>query len=196
MSLAPLLYLPLAYLSGSLPFAVWVARWRNGIDIRSTGSGHATTTNVIRTLGFGWGALVLLLDIAKGFVPVFLALRSGAAPWPWAALTGVCAVAGHIWPLFASLRGGMGLATTSGALLALYPLSFPVALGTLIALVLTLRHGARASVVAALLLPLVFAALRFPSPLVRFAVLDGALIAVRFASDWRRQYRELWLDRE
>ncbi len=196
MSLTPLLYLPLAYLSGSLPFAVWVAHWRKGIDIRSTGSGHATTTNVIRTLGFGWGALVLLLDIAKGFLPVFLALRSGAAAWPWAALTGVCAVAGHIWPLFAALRGGMGLATTSGALLALYPLSFPVALGTLIVLVLTLRHGARASVFAALLLPLVFAVLRFPASLVRFAVLDGALIAVRFASDWRRQYRELWLDRE
>ncbi|RMF49321.1 MAG: glycerol-3-phosphate acyltransferase [Anaerolineae bacterium] len=190
-----LFFLLLGYLSGSLPFAVWITRWRTGTDIRATGSGHATTTNVIRTQGFGWGALVLLLDITKGFLPVYLVLRLDA-PWYWAVLTGVCAVAGHIWPLFAGFRGGMGLATTAGGLLALYPLSFPVGLGILIVLLLTLRHGARASVFAALALAPVYIALHFPANVVWFAALDGVLIAVRFASDWQRQYRELWLDRE
>ncbi len=190
-----LFFLLLGYLSGSLSFAVWITRWRTGTDIRATGSGHATTTNVIRTQGFGWGALVLLLDITKGFLPVYLVLRLDA-PWYWAVLTGVCAVAGHIWPLFAGFRGGMGLATTAGGLLALYPLSFPVGLGILIVLLLTLRHGARASVFAALALAPVYIALHFPANVVWFAALDGVLIAVRFASDWQRQYRELWLDRE
>ncbi len=185
----------LGYISGSLPFAVWITRWRKGIDIRAAGSGHATTTNVIRTLGFGWGALVLVLDTAKGFLPVYLALRAGGA-WYWPVLTGVCAVAGHIWPLFADFRGGMGLATTSGGLLALYPLSFFLALGVLIAILLVWRHGARATVLTAVILPPVFYLLRFPAPLVWFAVLDAVLIALRFLSDWRREYRELWLDRE
>ncbi len=106
MNLLPLLLLVFGYLSGSLPWAVWITRWRSGQDIRQVGSGHATTTNVIRTLGAGWGALVLTLDIAKGFLPVFLSLRLDLA-WYWPVLVGVCATAGHIWPLFANLRGGM-----------------------------------------------------------------------------------------
>ena len=191
----PFLFPLIGYLSGSLPFAVWVTHWRKGIDIRTAGSGHATTTNVIRTLGFGWGALVLVLDIAKGFLPVWLALRFGGA-WYWPVLAGVCAVAGHIWPLFADFRGGMGLATTAGGLLALYPLSFFIALGVLIAVLLLWRHGARATVLTAVILPPAFYLLRFPASLVWFAFLDAVLVALRFAADWRREYRELWLDRE
>ncbi len=195
MTLLPLLLLVLGYVSGSLPWAVWMTRWRSGQDIRQVGSGHATTTNVIRTLGVGWGALVLALDIAKGFLPVFLSLRLDLA-WYWPVLVGVCATAGHIWPLFANLRGGMGLATSSGGLLALYPLTFPLALGVLIALLLILRHGARAGVFTALSMAPLFALLRFPASVVWFAALAGVLLAVRFAGDWQRQYRELWLDRD
>ncbi|GAB4532266.1 MAG: glycerol-3-phosphate 1-O-acyltransferase PlsY [Anaerolineales bacterium] len=185
----------LGYLCGSLSWAIWIPRWRSGVDIRTVGSGHATTTNVIRTLGPAWGALVLVLDITKGFVPVALGLYLGLA-WYWPVLAGVGAVAGHVWPVFAGFRGGMGLAATGGGLLALYPLAFPIALGLLIALLLTLRHGARASVFTALLMAPIFAVLHFPIPLVWFTALAGGLLALRFAADWRRQYRELWLDRE
>ena len=64
----------LGYLFGSLPFSIWVTRFVRGVDVRDAGSGHATTTNTIRQAGFGWGALVLVLDLAKGFIPIYLAL--------------------------------------------------------------------------------------------------------------------------
>src|SRR5512140_1297800 len=93
----------LGYLCGSLPFSVWLTRLLKGVDVRDSGSGHATTTNTIRQAGFAAGALVLVLDIAKGFLPTWLALHY--APLPsrvWiAALTAALAAAGHCWPLFA-----------------------------------------------------------------------------------------------
>lgn len=65
----------LGYLSGSLPFALWITRLVKGVDVRQAGSGHATTTNTIRQAGFGAGALVFVLDTAKGFLPTWLALH-------------------------------------------------------------------------------------------------------------------------
>src|SRR4026208_774489 len=96
----------LGYLSGSLPFSIWVTRFVKGVDVRDSGSGHATTTNTIRQAGFGWGALVLLLDITKGYLPARLAIDYSADTW-LIALTAICAVIGHCWPLFAKFRGGM-----------------------------------------------------------------------------------------
>ena len=102
----------LGYISGSLPFSIWITRYVKNVDVRDTGSGHATTTNTIRQAGFGWGALVLILDIAKGFLPTYLALhvaQDGILRY-MIPLTAACAVIGHCWPLFAQFRGGMGLA--------------------------------------------------------------------------------------
>src|SRR6186997_2353019 len=94
------LFFPLlGYLSGSLPFSIWVTRFVKNVDVRDAGSGHATTTNTIRQAGFGWGALVLLLDITKGFLPTYLAIHYTGNNWI-IALTAALAVAGHCWPLF------------------------------------------------------------------------------------------------
>src|SRR5690349_1949401 len=95
----------LGYLSGSLPFSIWVTRYVKNVDVRDAGSGHATTTNTIRQAGFGWGALVLILDIAKGLLPTFLALKLTNNPL-LVAITAALAVAGHCWPVFAQFRGG------------------------------------------------------------------------------------------
>src|SRR5690242_6428988 len=112
-----LIFPMLGYLCGSLPFSIWLTRFAKGVDVRDAGSGHATTTNTIRQAGFGWGALVLILDIAKGFLPVFLAAKYSGNLWV-IAITAACTVIGHCWPVFAGFRGGMGLATFGGALLA------------------------------------------------------------------------------
>jgi glycerol-3-phosphate acyltransferase PlsY len=77
-----LLFPLLGYLFGSLPFSIWVTHFVKGVDVRDSGSGHATTTNTIRQAGFGWGALVLVLDIAKGFIPVWLAVLAGLRTIP------------------------------------------------------------------------------------------------------------------
>jgi acyl phosphate:glycerol-3-phosphate acyltransferase len=195
MSALPFLFPILGYLCGSLSFSIWVTRYAKNVDVRDAGSGHATTTNTIRQAGFGWGALVLILDIAKGFIPTYLALQFTGSPWV-IALTAAGAVMGHCWPLFAQFRGGMGLATFGGALLAVYWFSFVIGLGLLLLLTITIHHSARASVATGLLIAPVFWLFNLRGLELWIALAGGLVIAFRFLIDWNRQYRELWLDRE
>ncbi len=183
------------YLSGSLPFALWITRLVKGVDVRDGGSGHVTTTNTIRQAGWAAGALVLALDISKGFLPTFFAVRAGLPDWA-VGLTAALAVVGHCWPLFAGFRGGMGLAVTGGALMAVSFLGFLVALATLLALVLLIRHAARGSLLAGLIGPVVLYLVGLRGAVLWVGVADGLVIAARFTIDWNRRYRELWLDRE
>ncbi len=184
----------LGYLIGSLAFAVWIPRWVAGIDIRQGGSGHAGTTNTIRHLGWGWGVVVFVLDVGKGWLAVQIAQMLGAPVWA-IALTGAAAVAGHNWPLFAGFRGGMGNATTFGALLAVDGFAALVALGWLILWVLLVRHTARGNLLAAVTAGGVFWLLGLTGAPLALILAVGPVLAVRFASDWHRRYRELWLDR-
>jgi glycerol-3-phosphate acyltransferase PlsY len=188
----------LGYLCGSLPFSIWITRYVKNVDVRDAGSGHATTTNTIRQAGFGWGGLVLILDIAKGFIPVWLAMNVGRdiIPFYIVPLTAAAVVIGHCWPVFAQFRGGMGLATAGGAFLAVNPLTFLICLSILIFLVLIIHHSARASVITGIIIApaLWLFGIRDVSFWVAIAI--GLVIAVRFIIDWNRKYRELWLDRE
>ena len=193
--LATLIFPLFGYLSGSLTPSIWITRLVKGVDVRDSGSGHATTTNTIRQAGFGWGALVLALDIAKGFLPTWLALQFAPAIWV-VPLTTAAVVIGHCWPLFANFRGGMGLASTGGCLLAVAPLAFLIGLAILITLTLTVHHSARASVFTGILLAPAFWLLGLHNIAFWVAIAVGAVIAFRFLIDWNRQYRELWLDRE
>lgn len=195
MSLIAPLYWLIGYLSGSLPFALWITRLVKGIDVRDGGSGHVTTTNTIRQAGWVPGALVLVLDLAKGFLPVYFALHAGLSGWSLA-LTAGLVVMGHCWPAFAQFRGGMGLATTGGALLAVSPLAFLLTFAALLFFVLVLHHGARGSLVAGLVAPLVLWLVGLRGTELWVSIATGLVIAVRFTIDWNRKYRELWLDRE
>ena len=194
-TLSAFLFPLLGYLSGSLPFSVWVTRLAKGMDVRQAGSGHATTTNTIRQAGFGWGALVAILDVAKGFIPTFLALKYSNETWI-VVLTAALGVVGHCWPLFAKFRGGMGLAPFAGALFVVNWLSVFVGLGLLLALLFTLRHGARASVLTGILIAPLFWLFNLRGLEFWIALACGLVIAYRFLIDWNRKYRELWLDRE
>ncbi len=195
MPILSFLFPLLGYLSGSLPFSIWITRSVKHVDVREAGSGHATTTNTIRQAGFGWGALVLILDITKGFIPTFLALKFTNNPWV-IAITAALAVAGHCWPLFAQFRGGMGLATFGGSLLAVNWFAFVVGLGLLLILLLIIRHGARASVLTGVLISPLFWLLHLRGTEFWIALACGLVVAYRFIIDWNRKYRELWLDRE
>ncbi|WKZ37216.1 MAG: glycerol-3-phosphate acyltransferase [Anaerolineales bacterium] len=185
----------LGYVFGSLPFSIWVTRYVKGVDVRDAGSGHATTTNTIRQAGFGWGALVLILDIAKGFLPTLLAVKYSGETWV-IALTATFAVVGHCWTVFAGFRGGMGLAAAGGALLAVNPLAFLICFGLLLLLVLIIRHSARASVFTGILAAPVLWAANIRGDSFWLMLGAGLVIAIRFLIDWNRKYRELWLDRE
>jgi glycerol-3-phosphate acyltransferase PlsY len=187
-------FILLGYLSGSLPFAIWITRWLKGKDVREAGSRHATATNTMRQAGWGAGVLVLVLDITKGCLPVYLARSLGGGGWILA-FVAAAIVVGHCWPLFAGFRGGMGLAASGGAILALSPLGFFFSVGLLIVLVLVIHHSARASLLAGLLLPWALWAFGLRGDVFWVALAVGIVVAVRFLVDWNRQYRELWLDR-
>jgi glycerol-3-phosphate acyltransferase PlsY len=122
----------LGYLAGSIPWGLWLGRAFRGVDIRTLGSGNLGATNVYRSLGPALGIVTLLLDIAKGALPVWLVPSLPiAAAFPggpeWCRLTvAFAAVAGHVWTFLAGFRGGKGVATTVGVLLALAPAAFGV----------------------------------------------------------------------
>jgi glycerol-3-phosphate acyltransferase PlsY len=185
----------LGYLSGSLPFSIWVTRFAKGVDVRDAGSGHATTTNTIRQAGFRWGALVAVLDVTKGFLPTFLAIKYSNNAWV-IVLTAAFAVAGHCWPVFAQFRGGMGIATFGGGLLAANWFSLVIGAGLLLTLVLIIHHGARASVLTGILITPLFWLFHLRGLELWIALACGLVMAYRFLIDWNRKYRELWLDRE
>lgn len=149
------LALALAYLAGSLPTA-WIVGKARGVDVGSVGSGNYGATNVFRTLGTGPGIVVLIVDVAKGFLPVrFLprALPNDALePLTYAVLLALAAVLGHVFSLFLRFRGGKGVGTAAGAYLALAPwalLGAAVTWGLMVALT---RIVSLASLVAAVVL--------------------------------------------
>ncbi len=113
-----------AYVIGSVDFAVLVARTR-GVDIHSVGSGNPGTSNVLRTLGRGAAAMVLVGDMFKGVISAALGFVAGgggqAFDAPFAYLAGLCAVLGHAYPVFHRFRGGRGVATGGGVLLFTIP---------------------------------------------------------------------------
>ena len=190
-----LFYWLLGYLSGSLPFGLWITRLVKNIDIRDSGSGHVTTTNTIRQAGFALGAAVLILDISKGFLPVYFSLRAGLPAWS-VAITAGLVVLGHCYPIFANFRGGMGLAAAGGTMFATNITAALIVLALLILLVLIIRHSARAALFTGLLAPFVLWLLQFRGIELWVMAATGLVVAFRFTVDWNRKYRELWLDRD
>lgn len=117
--LAPLV----AYLIGSIPFAYIVARVFGGLDIRQQGSSNVGATNVGRVMGWRYGVLVFLLDVLKGFVPMYLASKYLAlsAVHPLLILCGLAVILGHAYPVYLSFKGGKAAATSVGVFLVLAP---------------------------------------------------------------------------
>jgi glycerol-3-phosphate acyltransferase PlsY len=114
------LLLLLAYLSGSVPYGALLTRWLKGVDVRSAGSGNIGATNVARVAGRGLGVLVLLLDAAKGAVPVALSFLITGNSEVHAAV-GLAAVLGHVFPVWLHFRGGKGVATAFGVIAVIQP---------------------------------------------------------------------------
>lgn len=149
---------------GALPFGLWVGRLARGVDIRRHGSGNLGATNVYRTLGSGLGVTVFALDVAKGVAAVHAGRALAGSAFPGgpesAGLVGaLCAVLGHSFTPLAGFRGGKGVATAAGAMLAATPTASIVALaGFMIAVILTQRISVGSLTAALLLAPLLWAA--------------------------------------
>lgn len=117
-----------AYALGSIATSVWLGKIFHGTDVREHGSGNAGATNTIRVLGWWTGIPVLIIDISKGWLAASLPLFLEIAPSGSAELlniqilTGMVAIIGHVFPIFAGFKGGKGVATTFGVLLSLSPM--------------------------------------------------------------------------
>ena len=176
----------IAYLLGSIPSAVWIGKWFHNIDVREHGSGNAGTTNTIRVLGWITGIPVLLIDITKGWLaamlPVFLhlATHGSALMINLQMITGVVAIIGHIFPVFARFRGGKGVATVFGVFLALQPLLTLCSIGIFLIVLFITGIVSVSSMSAGISFP-VFLFLFFDTPSVFFkifAVLVGIALII------------------
>ncbi len=177
-----------AYLCGSIPFGLLVARAR-GVDVRHVGSGNIGATNVARALGKKTGALVLFLDAVKGFLPV-LGTR---LTWPerpeLAAAVGLAAILGHVFPVWLKLHGGKGVATGLGVFLALSPVSTAIAAAFFAAVYATKRVVSIGSITAATVLPIAMLVRQEPRSQVALAVAVWALVVFRHRANIARLLR-------
>lgn len=185
----------LAYLLGSIPSAVWAGRIFHGIDIREHGSGNAGATNVIRVLGWKTGIPVMIMDVAKGWLAAYLPILFSLADKESTQLTGlqiltgVVAITGHIYPVFAGFRGGKGVGSTFGVLLALHPVLTLSCLGVFIAVLLLTGYVSVSSMTAGIAFP-IFLFTIFGTPSVAFKVFS-ILIAFGLILTHRKNIRRL-----
>lgn len=188
----------LAYLLGAVPFGLIIARAR-GVDIRAVGSRNIGATNVFRCVGKPWGILTFALDFLKGLAGAALvpAVAEGLIPGAEGArdalgLTGgVAAVVGHTWPVFAGFKGGKGVATGAGMLVAIAPAAVGLAFCAWIVMFLASRYVSLASVIAAAVLAALVWIPRFCAyrPTSAAMTLLAAVVIVRHRSNIGRLFR-------
>lgn len=153
----------LSYLCGSIPTSVWWGRAFHGTDVREHGSRNAGATNTFRVLGAKAGVPVLLIDVLKGFAPVRLlpnwsGLEPDSTPWMWLRVALVlAAVVGHLYPVFAGFRGGKGVATSLGGVLAVHPGAAAVCVLVFALVFIASRYVSLSSLSAAVAFPLAVA---------------------------------------
>ena len=183
-----------AYLAGSIPSAVWVGRLFYGVDVRTQGSGNAGATNTIRVLGVKAGIPVLLFDVFKGWLAVYLSRYFTPADFTYQQETilrismAVAAVLGHVFPVFAGFRGGKGIATLLGVGIALYPYAALSVLGIFILVFLIGRYVSVASITGAISFPLLVIFVFNPHsiPLILLAVFVGIFVPLTHHRNIRR----------
>lgn len=184
-----------AYLFGAIPWGFIIGKMQ-GIDIREHGSGNIGATNVTRTLGNLLGKVCFLLDSLKGFLPVFIVMlwaKQLAVNNDYAMITATLAtVIGHIFPVYLKFKGGKGISTTGGALLALAPWPFLCSGIIWVIIFKTSRYVSLASIIAAATLPLNAWLLKLigcgkpTGTILAFLAILGALAILRHISNIKR----------
>ena len=182
-----LLTVVIAYLLGSIPFGYIIVRLKTGSDIRASGSGNIGATNVLRTTGRAAGIATLLLDIAKGYLAVWLAGRWTGQDPVWMSAAALAVMAGHAWPVFLKFEGGKAVASYVGAFLFLTPAALAAEFVVFAATVAWTRHISVGSIIGAATLPLaVWLIEKSPMPVVLAAVVGGAFIIYKHSSNIAR----------
>lgn len=179
-----ILIIVFAYLLGSVPTGYILGSWA-GIDVRKAGSGNIGATNVARLIGKRQGILTLIADVAKGFIPVFLATHLGLSSG-LIALTGVAAFLGHLYPVFLKFRGGKGVSTALGVFLGVAPWATAVLAVIFTVAMLTSRTVSLSAMIAAAAAPIALWWFSYPAVFVAMSVVLALLIIWRHRANIRR----------
>ncbi len=177
----------IAYLLGGLPFGYWFIRLTSGKDIRTMGSGNIGATNVQRTAGLKAGLIVLVLDILKGFVAVWIASRLTDDDPVAVGLSAFAVMLGHCYPVFLNFQGGKAVACYIGVFLFLAPIPFIIITIIFVATVALSKHISLGSMLGALSFPITYWLMNNPPmPLLVSAIASSALIIYRHRSNIER----------
>ena len=166
-----------AYLLGSIPFGVILARLFGGTDVRKAGSGNIGATNVARVVGPVAGILTLVLDTAKGAAAVFLAGQLSNHSATWMMIAAFAALVGHCFPIWLKFKGGKGVATAAGVFIVLSPLACAAALALFVLVVILWRYVSLGSISAAAAMPLLMYFLWTPRHAPPLVITVGTLAA-------------------
>jgi glycerol-3-phosphate acyltransferase PlsY len=185
--MTPLLSLVIAYLLGAIPFGYLLVKWKTGSDVRTSGSGNIGATNVLRTTGRAAGIATLLLDIAKGYLAVWIAARLTGSDPLWMSAAALAVMAGHAYPVFLGFKGGKAVASFIGAFLYLTPVPLVCILIVFVAVVAWTRHISMGSITAAATFPLAVWIILHPVlPVVLASLIAGFFVVYKHGTNIRR----------
>ena len=186
----PWLLLAAAYFIGAFPTSYVVGKLTRGIDLRQHGSGNLGATNAYRVLGWKAAAPIFIIDIFKGWLPVWLFPQlDGSNALGWALAYGATAIVGHVFSIYVGFRGGKGVATGAGVFLALAPLAVLAGLVVWTVLVFGTGYVSLGSVAAAAVLPIVVALTKAPQPILWLAIGLGTFVIYAHRANMKRLVR-------
>jgi glycerol-3-phosphate acyltransferase PlsY len=191
----------ITYLFGSIPTAYLLYKIRKGDDIRKHGSGNVGGTNVIRTLGTGWGLFIIIVDVLKGFLPILIVYFIYPDDFIVIAAVMVAVVLGHVFPIYIKFKGGKAIATTYGAIIGISSLPFileptwlrilPIFLvfGIWLLVFAISRIVSLGSLIAAASVPVCFYFTRYPLSIVIAGIICAILIFITHRDNIKRLVR-------
>jgi glycerol-3-phosphate acyltransferase PlsY len=183
-----IIFILMSYLIGAIPTGYLLVKMTTRKDIRQVGSGSTGSTNVLRYGGWGMAVPVLILDLFKGFLPVFLAIKWLADPrLAWLALA--AAVVGHCYPVYIKFKGGKGVATALGGFLYFSPQAFILVVIIIVLMIALFRYVSLATLTGLLVYPLLLACFQHDSLSTAASFLIFLLIASRHRNNIKRLFR-------
>jgi glycerol-3-phosphate acyltransferase PlsY len=196
-----ILLVVLAYILGSFPTAFIIFKAKKGEDIRNTGSGNVGGTNVLRSAGPGLGILTIMVDILKGFIPVLIVYLFFPASYILYIITSVSVLIGHVFPVFLKFKGGKGVSTAGGIIIATCVLPFSganlalrlapaiiILLSVLVIFFIT-RIMSLGSIIAAIINPIMFFIFRYDNFVIIAAVIWSAVILITHRENIKRLFK-------
>lgn len=176
----------LCYLIGSIPFSYLIPKLLSHVDVRKSGSGNTGATNAFRTAGIKSGILSLLGDLLKGWIPTYIGLRIGG--YELACICGMGAILGHCYSIFMKGKGGKGVATGAGYILATHPLILLILLGFQAVIFLGTGYMSLASILSALLYPVLLYWMKAPIVVAGFGVFFALFLTYRHRANIGRLF--------